>query len=561
MRKKKDYQNNSVSSKTSNHKILKLSLVIVFVVILQISYIIYESKCTEPGFPLDDPWIHMQFAKNIANGNGFSYNPDQLVAGSTAPLWTIMLVPVHWFVPTIPSRVIFTKILGIFIFVVCLVLVFFFAFEITKDSYPALFATFAVGTNAHLNWGAISGLEIPLYVMLTILILYLNHKSINNAKVSRRYILSVLLGLSIYARPECGLLFLFYLIDNFLFLKRPKKEAVSTVLIFSAILILYFIFNYTLSGSIFPNTFRVKAQANSLITALLTMNTRHLMWLIFKMTPAYFGQFLAHLFKANPLFVIGAFIGAIIIISRRLQFKTDRPSMMLVFTSFLYAPLIGLISPFISADFHEGRYIANQIASASLLSVLGFYWLFQMLKKQMAKKPLNIMLGILCGIFLYNTIVAQVFMIKFYASNVKSINEIQVKAGKWIKKYTPHDAIIAVNDVGAIAYFSNRNIIDLCGLVTPEIINYFNRYKNNKIGAYYYVLEKKPDYLVIFPRWFPGLTDTNQFQILHRIRYDKNTASEWVFIPDVESYFGIILKKLKVKPLSSEKWILKFKKS
>jgi hypothetical protein len=152
-------------------------------------------------------------------------------------------------------------------------------------------------------------------------------------------------------------------------------------------------------------------------------------------------------------------------------------------------------------------------------------------------------------------------MIKFYASNVKSINEIQVKAGKWIKKYTPHDAIIAVNDVGAIAYFSNRNIIDLCGLVTPEIINYFNRYKNNKIGAYYYVLEKKPDYLVIFPRWFPGLIDTNQFQILHRIRYDKNTASEWVFIPDVESYFGIILKKLKVKPLSSEKWILKFKKS
>ena len=44
-----------------------------------------------PGFPLDDSWIHLHFARNIAEGAGFSYNPGVPVAGSTAPLWTLLL--------------------------------------------------------------------------------------------------------------------------------------------------------------------------------------------------------------------------------------------------------------------------------------------------------------------------------------------------------------------------------------------------------------------------------------------------------------------------------------
>ena len=36
------------------------------------------------GFPLDDTWIHLQFARNLAEGFGFSYNPGVPVAGSTA---------------------------------------------------------------------------------------------------------------------------------------------------------------------------------------------------------------------------------------------------------------------------------------------------------------------------------------------------------------------------------------------------------------------------------------------------------------------------------------------
>ena len=43
------------------------------------------------GLPLDDGWIHLQFARNLAAGEGLAYNPGELVAGSTAPLWTALL--------------------------------------------------------------------------------------------------------------------------------------------------------------------------------------------------------------------------------------------------------------------------------------------------------------------------------------------------------------------------------------------------------------------------------------------------------------------------------------
>src|SRR5687768_397605 len=43
------------------------------------------------GLPLDDSFIHLQFARNLAAGDGLAYNPGERVTGSTAPLWTALL--------------------------------------------------------------------------------------------------------------------------------------------------------------------------------------------------------------------------------------------------------------------------------------------------------------------------------------------------------------------------------------------------------------------------------------------------------------------------------------
>lgn len=62
------------------------------------------------GFPLDDSWIHLQFARNLAAGEGLAYDGGRLVAGSTAPLWTLLLAPLF----LLPGPVeVWTKLLEI----------------------------------------------------------------------------------------------------------------------------------------------------------------------------------------------------------------------------------------------------------------------------------------------------------------------------------------------------------------------------------------------------------------------------------------------------------------
>src|SRR5512136_2961371 len=66
----------------------------------------------EPGFPLDDSWIHLTFARNLARGWGFAYNQGQPVAGSTAPLWTLILAFCHIFTRNATVMVVIAKLLG-----------------------------------------------------------------------------------------------------------------------------------------------------------------------------------------------------------------------------------------------------------------------------------------------------------------------------------------------------------------------------------------------------------------------------------------------------------------
>src|SRR2546426_154283 len=90
-----------------------------------------------------------------------------------------------------------------------------------------------------------------------------------------------------------------------------------------------------------------------------------------------------------------------------------------------------------------------------------------------------------------------------YAWGVQNINAMQVHLGRWVDANLPRSATLAVNDVGAIAYFSRRRVLDLMGLVTPEIRPYR---REGEAGVLRFVAERCPDFVIVFPAWFPEIT-------------------------------------------------------
>jgi hypothetical protein len=89
-----------------------------------------------------------------------------------------------------------------------------------------------------------------------------------------------------------------------------------------------------------------------------------------------------------------------------------------------------------------------------------------------------------------------------FANDVAIIETEMVQTALWVEENTPEDAIVAVHDIGAIGYFTNRQIIDLAGLITPEVVPIIR--EEALLEAY--LNKNNIDYLIIFPGWYPYLS-------------------------------------------------------
>ena len=89
-----------------------------------------------------------------------------------------------------------------------------------------------------------------------------------------------------------------------------------------------------------------------------------------------------------------------------------------------------------------------------------------------------------------------------YARDVAIINTEMVAAARWLNDHTEPDDLIAVHDIGAVGYFTQRRIIDLAGLVTPEVIPFIR--DDAKLAQF--LDQQQADYLMTFPNWYPVLT-------------------------------------------------------
>jgi hypothetical protein len=76
-----------------------------------------------------------------------------------------------------------------------------------------------------------------------------------------------------------------------------------------------------------------------------------------------------------------------------------------------------------------------------------------------------------------------------------------VSSSRWIAENTEANALIAAHDIGALGYFGMRDVLDLAGLVDPEVIPYIR----DEAALEELLDSRHADYLMTFPNWYPEL--------------------------------------------------------
>jgi len=454
------------------------------------------------GVPLDDAWIHFQFARNLASGNGFSFNPGQPISGSTAPLWTLLLALAYLVAGG--GFPVLGQILSSITFLTTILATFSLGRELVDQTWAAWLAALLVALNGRMAWAGLSALEIGLFATLALLAVrvYLAGRAAGRYSVWA----ACLFGLASLCRPDGYLLFSVSLVD-FCVKTFPRDVRlrkmwlwhvpVCPVLPFVAIVSPYLVFSLHTTGHLLPSTYQAKAVFD------------------FRLDFTFISVAAKYLVLDNPLLLPFFVVGVVYLLP-----QAPILTLWCMGLPLGYALLHAI-------PYQHGRYLMPLIPFNALVGVWGLLRAVRLAEgRGWIRQTRNTVRPVLTSlIFAVGTMWRLPAMSRNYADNVQNINAMHVAFGEWALEHTSPNDALALNDIGAIGYVSQRYVVDLAGLITPEVVPLL-RESDSASNLLDYLSQQGVDYVIIFPNWFPELAKQSQaLQPVHTITLEHNTIA------------------------------------
>ena len=189
----------------------------------------------------------------------------------------------------------------------------------------------------------------------------------------------------------------------------------------------------------------------------------------------------------------------------RRSWRDSEHRSLLIPMALIVQPIIwSWLSGYRPADFQSQRYIAALNPLYLLVGVTGGWWILSRLEHKLVWVRVLAAAAIVVG-----SLAMQPASAATYALNVKNITEMQVTIARWIRNHTPRGSLLAVNDVGAVGVITDDPVLDLQGLVTTQVLPL--RSMGEQVAGRapallsQFVFDHRPDYLIIFPRWYPEM--------------------------------------------------------
>ncbi len=422
-------------------------------------------------FPLDDAWIHRVYARALATGDGFAFNPGVQEAGASSPLWVILTAPAHWLEPALGTQatVVAVKLVGTLLAVSCVVSVQVLAGRLHGSARAGVAAGVLFALTPDLAFSALSGME-PVFLAAAWL------AAAVALLAGRTLAVLVLLGVAPTIRPE-ALLFLPFglLAAAHAWQRTGERPALSGLLALAGPSLLWMAFCEHATGHPLPTPFYVKAHpfhldADGVQRALQALG--------------------GHGVLAAPfLWLLTA--ASLPLWARR----SLGPWLLVVALPVVFA--LGVVGSrdFLLVGYYWTRWTdpaALVLEAAAVVTLAGMLqgsaprgsWL-------RSRAPL-LLTGAVLALSLPSWWSGLQDRRHHISADARAVSLVNVRMGLWLHDNVPPGAVGGVNDAGAIRYFSERSVLDLMGLNSASVA-----FETDGGGS-----RRGPEWLAVFPPWF-----------------------------------------------------------
>ncbi len=425
--------------------------------------------------PLDDAYIHLQYARQLAAGQPFVYNPGEPpTSGATSLLYPVLLAIGAAAGLRGLSLGVWAVVIGTLAFACSIFLIYRIA-RLVAPWFYALAAAVVFGVSGLFVWHAMSGMETLLATVFALSLLY------GVASARRGWVVwaAVLLAVT---RPEgaVGALLASAWLAWRARVETPSADArtsrlprVWIVLIPLLAIGLQPLLNVVVTGS-FSAT---GGQAKSLLNSVAPMDV-----IAGRIAGNFVRMWREWLLPGTPygMFAIPglAVVGIILVMWRgrkggaargRCALPVRQDDVSVATFAFVLLWLLGtsaLISTLDTAFWHFRRYQIPMLALFFPLAAWGAAALTG-LRSESPRRWTHWLASLLFLAALAGAIVGQVGWMAAYAQNVGYVRAQPLAMAEWLAANAAEDAVVAVHDVGMMRYVGGRETLDMVGLTTP----------------------------------------------------------------------------------------------
>ncbi len=389
----------------------------------------------------DDGFIHVQYARNLMTRGEYSFNPGEVSFGTTSPLWVITLAALGKPFGDPGALVDLSRVLSWLAAFAAVIAVHGLLLALGASRRMALFGAIAFAVDAWMvRWSAL-GMESSAATWVAALVVLASVRAVEDGRAAARFGAAAAVGALI--RPELYLALPVFVVASLTMRPRPRARVVLVALATAAALLVpWLAFARWHIGSFLPNT--AGAKSGGLVTSPIVF--------VAKLSPV--------------VKIVGATQGVALLALAADVIANGRRAVLLS-RRFRFAALwiVALPAAYALADI--------QILSRYLLLIVpavcaGGWCALENVSRRVPARAGTVAALALAVAVLVNTVFYARVVLPPSRAFSDDLTHHMADLARYLHDNSAPDAVVAAADIGYLAFYSGRRVLDLGGLVEPR---------------------------------------------------------------------------------------------